>query len=56
MNRARPVLETEGQLPAHIPRWLSWRPSMVWSLLLALGTLATLAVMVRPSQFVYFQF
>lgn len=56
MNRARPVLETEGQLPQVLPAWMSWRPSLGWSLLLFVGTVITFVLMARPSQFVYFQF
>jgi hypothetical protein len=56
MHRARPVLETEGQLPQAPPGWMSWRPSLGWSLLLFAGTVVTFVLMVRPSQFVYFQF
>ena len=56
LNRARPVLETEGMLPARLPGWASWRPNLAWSLLLFAGTVVAFALMVRPSQFVYFQF
>jgi len=42
--------------PRRLGRWLTWRPNLVWALLLAALMVSGILNMSRPSEFIYWQF
>jgi len=54
MRRARPVIE-RVEVPAHL-KWLVWRPSVAFAVIVGVIFAVCVLSMSRPSEFLYYQF
>ena len=59
MRRFAPALDfasAPGALVSRLPRWLTWRPTRGWAVIISVLALASLLSLNRPAEFLYFQF
>ena len=57
LRRYRPAFVAyKGEIPRVRYHWLEWRPSVGWGLYCGCVMIFTLLSLLRPSEFLYFQF